>query len=93
MTMITRTRGFPLWRNAPAWVLVLKDLACFVTGLTGIGYLIITDSGNYLLIAACLFLTGLPGVSSFLSLILGRTQETTPAELPAPSPPGITGPS
>jgi hypothetical protein len=61
-----------LWRNSPAWVLIIKDLSCFALGLTGMGYLILSNSDNYLLIGACLFLTGLPGATSFFTLIANR---------------------
>jgi len=67
------TRGNELWRNSPAWVLVAKDLMCFALGLGGMGYLILSNSTNYALIGACLFLTGLPGVTSFMTLLTTRT--------------------
>lgn len=67
-----------MWTRAPAWVVIVKDILCFLTGLGGMVFLMFTNSSNVILILAALSLIGIPGASAVLALISGQQPQGQP---------------
>lgn len=74
----------------PPWVVVTKDILCFITGLGGMVFLLYTNSSNVALILAALSLIGLPGAAAILAIMTGQQ---SPVQEPANSQAPITGTS
>lgn len=82
-----------MWKNAPTWVVILRDVACLLVGLGALAFLIFTRSTNAVAYGAALSLTGVPGLAAAAALVLGSKGSTTDTSTPSsPSRPDSSSP-
>ncbi len=78
---------------SPRWFVILRDLACLVTGLIGILHQEFTGTADPLLLATYTALLGVPGAANVLAILKGTGGGTPPSPSPPPASPVESPPS
>lgn len=81
-----------MWAS-PRWFVILRDLACLVTGLIGILHQEFTGTASPLLLATYTTLLGVPGAVNVLAILKGSGGGSPPSAAPSPASSGESAPS